>query len=52
MTSSDKNNIFHAADPQAFLLGKTHTGMDIFDYPFTEIAASGRVLSFCWERKI
>jgi hypothetical protein len=52
MTPSDKNNIFHAADPQASLLCKTHTGMDIFDHPFTEIAKSDRVLSFCRERKI
>jgi hypothetical protein len=52
MTPSDENNIFHAADPQASLLGKTHTSMNVFDYPFTEIAVSDRVLSFCRERKI
>jgi hypothetical protein len=52
MTPGNKDNIFHAADPQASLLGKTHAGVDIFDYPFTEIAVSDRVLSFCRERKI
>jgi len=52
MTSCDKNDVFHAVDPQAFLLSKSHTVMDIFDYPFTEIALSDCVLHFRWEKKI
>jgi hypothetical protein len=52
MATSDKNNIFHAADPQASLFGEPHTVIDIFDHPSTEIAESDRVLLFCWEWKI
>jgi hypothetical protein len=52
MTPSDKNNIFHAVDPQASVLSEPHTIIDIFDYPFAEIAESDRVFSFYWEWKI
>jgi hypothetical protein len=52
MTPSDKNNIFHPADPQASPLSELHTVIDVFDYPFTEIAEGNRVLSFCREWKI
>jgi hypothetical protein len=52
MTPSDKNYVFHAADPQASLLSEPHALIDISDYPFTKIAESDRVLSFCRERKI
>jgi hypothetical protein len=52
MTPSNKNDIFHTADPQASLLSEPHTAIDIFDHPFTEISERNRVLSFCGERKI
>jgi hypothetical protein len=52
MAPSDKNDVFHAADPQASLLSEPHTDIDIFDHPFTKIAKSDRVLSFCWKREI
>jgi hypothetical protein len=52
MTPSDKNNIFHAVDPQASVLSEPHTIIDIFDHPFAEIAEGNCVLSFCRERKI
>jgi hypothetical protein len=52
MTPGDKNNIFHATDSQASLLSKPHTVIDMFDYPFAEIAVGDRGLSFCRERKI
>lgn len=44
MTTSNKDNIFHAADPQASLVSEPHTVIDISDYPFAEIAESDRVL--------
>jgi len=52
MTPCDKDDIFHAADARALFLGKPHTVIDIFDYPFFEIVLGSRVLPFRWERKI
>jgi hypothetical protein len=51
MASSDKNDIFHAIDPQTKVLSESHTVIDVIDYPFTEIAVSDRVLALCGNGK-
>jgi len=51
MTPGDENDILHAVDPQAEIVGDLHAVVDVLDQPFTEIAPGDCVLAFCRERK-
>lgn len=46
MTPSNENDIFHTGDSQAKILSDLETVVDILYQPFTEVAASDRVLTF------
>ena len=51
VTPGDEDDVLHAVDPQAEIVGDLHAVVDVADEPFTEIATGDRILAFCRERE-
>jgi hypothetical protein len=51
ITSGDKNDILHASYPQSKLPSECKPNIDIFEYAFSKISTSDRILTLGWHRK-